>query len=447
MARTAALLPLACALACSKGPYPVKVPPEPPPVAKTTVSPPPSVFTGKLTIRFETDRPATVFATTDGSDPRVEAKGRLTGAAQLSVQLDRTSVVSFFSRTPEGGEETVQTATYTRAGGEPGSISGVVVVGGLAVQKEIALSVDGAITRLGKVNAPGELRFSATGLDSGQHRLVAVADRNGDGNFWPLIDYASDTHAVTLDLKDPFKASAENVRIYLGTSQPGLATIQGTITLPDPPVGQNLSVSALKSDALGASADMNALLQQLQNGYRVFTNGTDKQYPYAITDLEPGRYVPVPALMGFGAGGLALNFIANPFKALNLGPGETGVADFAYGPVGISGTVTLKPAQAPQGIVYGVVAAKHASFTEGMQAVLMPAVFLPQTGTTDLKGSYAGSALRANASFQVRVFTSLEGQNPLTAALAWSINPFAGLPPQATVPTGSSDVKQDITVP
>ena len=240
----------------------------------------------------------------------------------------------------------------------------------------------------------------------------------------------------------------ENLKIYLGASLAGLCTIKGTVTLPQPPFGQNLGISPLSPSLLGAAGDPTALLAQLQNGYRVFTNNTDKDYPYVITDLKPGAYVPVPVLTGFGNGALAMNFLVNLFQTVNLAAGETGTANFKFGPVNLSGTVTFKPVAPPKGFVYGIVAAKSVSLTGGLQAVLMPTVFLPVAQPPGgLSGNYAGEGLRENANFAVRVFTSAEAGNPLLGALQWVINPFAPQLPHLTLPTGSTNLQQDIALP
>jgi hypothetical protein len=249
-----------------------------------------------------------------------------------------------------------------------------------------------------------------------------------------------------LDLSDPFKASAEGVRIFLGQSQDGLCTIEGTIELPEVPFGQSLSVAALSPDVLTGGGDPAAILAQLQSGYSVLTNGSEPKYPYAITDLEPGRYLPVPVLTGFGSGGLAMNFIANIFKTQSLKAGETGIADFEYGGVALSGKVTVPQPAEPQPFAYGIVAAKHTSLSKGTQAVLMPTVFLANE-TGDLEGNYAGQALREHATFQLRVFTSIDDPSPLTSALAWVLNPLSSSGTLASVPTGTEDIELNLTAP
>jgi hypothetical protein len=434
--------------ACGK--LPAKVdpePPAPPPVPVTTLTPPPGPFNGKVTVKLEADLPSTVFLTTDGTDPGVEGPTRVSGPSPLTIELTRTATLTYFARTEAGGQEAPQVAKYSRAGAVGGTISGVVVVGGVAVGKEVVLQADGVQTSLGSTPDAGELPFVLTGLDTGQHRLTAMADRNGDGNFWPVIDLSSDVMVVPLDLADPYKASAENVRIYLQASQPGLCTIKGVITIPKPAIGLSLSISALSTSAFTAGFDPQVLLAQLRNGYQVIVNDTDTQYPYAITDLACGQYVPVPMLTGFGSGGLAMNFLANPLRSLNLGAGETGTANFSFGAVTLSGTATVTPPAASPGIVYGVVSAKTFSMTTGIQGVLMPTVFLPDTATGTLKAGFAGQAMRENSTFKVRVFTSLDGGSPLTTSLAWTANPLAPEPGHVNVATGTTDVTQDIVVP
>ena len=62
-----------------------------------------------------------------------------------------------------------------------------------------------------------------------------------------------------------------------------------------------------------------------------------------------------------------------PLKPAQCEAGKEVEQNFAFGPVSLSGTVTHHPATPPQGFVYGVVAARNSSFTDGIQAVLMPA--------------------------------------------------------------------------
>ena len=76
-------------------------------------------------------------------------------------------------------------------------------------------------------NGPvGAVRVGHIDAD-GKTLACDVAIRDGDGQLWPLFDLTSDPLLVMLDLADPFKASAEGVRLYLASSGPGLATLTG----------------------------------------------------------------------------------------------------------------------------------------------------------------------------------------------------------------------------
>jgi hypothetical protein len=444
---------LALVLACG-GPLPLKTIPDatlPPPSVK--VVPPPGPFNDQVTLTFTANRSdATIFVSTDGSDPMKTSKNRLSGPTPFTVTLKATTNVQYFANA-EGKDGALQTGTWTRAGGPPGTISGVVVVGGFATNHELGVFRNLELKRLGQAGMPAEVPFVFTDVMQGTHQLTALMDRNGDGQLTPLIDYASNMVTVTIDLTDPFKASAENVRLYLGSSQPDLGTLRGTITVPQPMLGTQLRVSALSASSFLAGFDPQTLLTQLQNGYQIFTNATDTQYPYVITDLTPGQYVASPVLLGFGAGGLAMNFLANPLQPANVPAGGEAVEDFAFGPVSISGTVTLMTAMPPQGFVYGVVAARTSSLGTGIQAVLMPTIFAPDPtvpmdggvpGGGNLVGNYAGQALLANSMFAIKTFTSVSSMNPLTDALAWVVNPFAAQPPDVNLPVGTQNVVQDL---
>lgn len=428
-------------------PLPLKVDPDatlaPP---KTTVSPPPGPFNGTVQVTITSDRPATIYVSTDGNDPRFSATGRLASPSPFTLELAQTTTLKWFASS-DGKDEELRTGDWVRACGPKGSIAGTITVGSLAVGKELGVRRNFELVRLGSVPAAGEVPFSFADQPQGTHRLTAQADRDGDGQLVPFLDLSSDTVSVSLDLDDPFKACAENLKLYLGASQKGLGTIRGTITLPKPVAGQNLQISAIDSAGFGQGADMGALLRQLQAGDRVFTNATDTLYPYAITDLQPGRYVPVPALMGLGAGGLAVNFIANPLQPVNLAADAEAVADFAFGPVSLTGAASWTPVVAPSGLPLAVVAARSVSITQGMQVLLMPAVFV-QSGTTGtFTAGFGAQALRANATFSLRVFPPDPARQPLVDALTWAVNPFASDPPHLTVSVGTSDQAVAITVP
>lgn len=447
MRRLALFLPVALSLSCGPGPGPfVPVPSAELPPPTTKVEPPPGPFNGTVTLTFKTDRAATIYVSVDGKDPRTTSTGRISGPSPLTVTLEATTAVKYFAS--EGGkDEALHEDTWIRAGGPVGTIRGVVVVGGFATGKKVGLFHNIDLQELGTPEMPTEIPFFYEGLQSGQHRLTAISDRNDDGNLIPFLDYQSDTTTITLDLADPFKASAEDVRIYLGASGSGLGTLKGVIHLPKPPAFQNLQISVLSPDMLGANLDPTALLQLLQGGYRILTNQTDTDYPYVITNLTPGNYVPVPSLLGFGNGGIAINLLANPLQTVRIEADQETTKNFAFGPVTISGEVTVAAGSAPQGFAYGIVAAKSASLTDGIQAVLMPVLLTADPMTGDMKGSYAGSAFRGSSSVSIRVFTNANMGNPIAEALPWVLNPFAAQPPHATVMTQMDDVVKDILVP
>lgn len=420
----------------------------PPPVpAITSMTPDAGAFNDKVQVTLTTDKPATIFVTKDGSDPLVESAARTSGENNLSFELKQTTTLKFFSRTAQGADEPVQTAQLFRAGGRKGTISGVVVVDTIALNRTVAVFADQEQQVLGTVSTKQELPFLFENLETGTIRLRARSDRDGDGNFFPVLDDGSTPVDVTLDLTDPFKASAENVRLYLGAPVPGTCAIQGVITHPTPVQGETIRVSALSQSAFGMSGDPTALLSQLQNGYLLLVDPEQTEYPYAVNDLEPGSYVISPALTTLGTGGLSINFIAHPLQQTSCSEGMVGSADFEFGPVALSGAITLQPATPPsQGFVYGVIAARNASFSKGLQIVLMPVVFAQVPNSTDYAAGYAGRALRSNSSFPMRIFTNLDSMNPIADALAWSINVFGGAPPHVTVQTTTTDATENLTV-
>ncbi len=439
-------------LSCGQTPLPGKFEPIasfPPPVTKVT--PPAGPFNGEVELTFTTDLPATIFVSIDGEDPRLTSKGRIEGESPLKLKLTATTEVKYFASVG-GRDEDLHVEKWIRAGPAVGTISGVVVVGNFGLGKQVGVTRNAQTLKLKKPTVPEEIPFTFTGLQAGTHRLSAILDRDDDGQLIPFLDFQSATETITLDFKDPYKASAENVRLYLGASPPELCTIAGTITLPSPPLGQNLQISAISPDGFLGGANPQALLTQLQGGYRIFTTPGQSAYPYVLTDLKPGRYVPVPLLLGFGAGGIAMNFLANPLKSVNCVAGETATSDHAFGPVTLNGDAIVKAASAPTGgFNYGVIAARNTSITTGIQAVLMPAVFARDGSTQDLSAAFGAQALRANSAFSVRVFVNGSAGttlgNPIVDALAWVINPFAAQPAHAIVNLTTTDQTVTVTVP
>jgi hypothetical protein len=449
MRTTSFVFPLAAVLFACGGSQPLPIAVDPnaslgPP--KSVASPAPGPFNDKIDITITSDRDATIYVSLDGSDPRFSAQGRIDGPSPFKFTLDKTAKVQWFA-SAGGKDEELHTGDWIRACGPKGTISGVVHVGSLAVGKEMGVRNNFELLKLGSIPAPGDVKFLFKDVAAGTHRMQAQADRDGDGQLLPVLDLSSDVQSVTLNLDDPFKSCAEDVQLYLGASQKGLGTIKGTITLPKPVANQNLQISAVDSAGFGQGADMAALLRQLQAGDRIFTNANDSMYPYAITDLQPGRYVPVPALMGLGAGGLAVNFIADPLKPVTVTADTESTADFAFGPVTLTGTATWTPATAPTGLPIAFVAARSISLTSGMQILLMPAVFVQDGQTGTYTASFGGQALRGNATFSLRVFTPDPAKQPLVEALTWAINPFSADPPHATVTTGTTDLSVTVSVP
>jgi hypothetical protein len=435
-------------LSCGQKPGPLVVEPNAtlgPPMV--TASPAAGPFNGKVSVTFTADRPATIYASTNGLDPRETTEGRVSGESPFTIELTATTMVKYFAST-DGKDGDLAEGRWIRAGGEKGTISGVLIVGGFSAGHTVGLFRNTELLELGHPTAPTELPFSFSGVMSGNHRLTGIADRNDDGNLVPIIDFQSPTTTVAVDLADPYKAGPENVRIYLGASKSGLGTLRGTIALPKPPPLQNLQIALLDPTALQGGLDPANLLQQLQGGYRIFTSASQTQYPYVLTDLMPGTVTPVTSLLGFGNGGVALNLLANPGQTVSIVADQEATADFAFGPVNLSGDLALGAMSAPTGVLgYGVVAARSLSTTEGVQAVLMPVFFTVDPATSTSRASYSGAAFRANSTIALRVFTNAAGANPIVEALTWVVNPFAMQPPHATVTVSSDDAVKDIALP
>jgi len=440
---------------------------------KTTLNPPPGPFNDVITVTLTSNKPAQIFVTTDETDPHVASLSRLIGQSPMTVDIKRTTTLKYFARTAEGVEEPLGTAEYIRAGGKKGTVTGTIIVGSVASNTVIDLRLDRTdVQMFPALGKEGEIPFELDDVATGDHRLTAISDRNNDGNFFPLIDYTSDAVAFSLDLNDPFHASAEGIKIYLGASPDGLCTIEGTITVPKADIGQDVAITALSpsvfTNAQGGGNAAQDLLAQLQHAYNVFATADSTEYPYAITNLQPGQYLPIPILTSVSLNGLGMNFLVNILHIYNLKPGDVAHADFDFGSVALNGTVTLAPAMAPtQNLIYGMVAAKNISLTGTSEAVLMPIFFRPGAMPNTFEGNYLGQGLRDSGSFNIRVFTNLDdgsmqgggmtpggvgglpgglGGGPIISALTWVINPLASEPPHATFTSNGMDVTQDITV-
>jgi hypothetical protein len=288
--------------------------------------------------------------------------------------------------------------------------------------------------------------FFLENLAAGRHTVRAMADRNGDGRFLPLLDLASDAFTTTLDLADPFKASAEGVRLTLGAADEGLCTIAGKVTVPGAKLGEAVRMTAFDAGAFAtATSDPLGLLSQLMQGDQLFVGPDRTEYPYAIQNIAPGNYIVVPTLGNIGLGGAGLHLMANPLQAAQCGEGRVVEQDFAFGVSGLGGDVTI--ASSGAGFSYGIVVVKRTELGFAgvkLEAALMPVWFRTGTDPQKRTGRYQGSGFKPNGSYQLRVFENGGGQGPLVAALTWALNPLASDPPQATVVVGASDTTFDV---
>lgn len=419
--------------------------------AVTTATPPPGPFNDQIVVTLTTDKPAQIFASVDGSDPHKPSAFRFTGQDKLQIPILDTTTIKVFSRTESGTEEMVRTFQYVRAGGVVGTVEGEIVVGLVSVNEDIGLQLDGQIIQqFAPLTGPGKIPFSLKDMTTGTHTLRAVADRTHDGNFLPVLDYWSDTVTIDIDLSDPFKASVSGVRLLLGASDTSLCTIEGIISVPTASIGQSVSISAVDASALGGllggggggTGGAQALLSQLQNGYQVFAMGNSTDYPYAITDLQPGSYTGLPVLTAVGSGGLGLVFFVDPFDSIRCTPGAVIHKDFAFGPISLSGHVNTT--QPSTNFAYGMAAARAISLKNGIEVALMPTFFLNSTS-----GRISASGLLDSTSFSMMAYTSIDATmaagGPVVAALTWAVNPLSNAPGQVSFHTSGMDVSQDIT--
>jgi hypothetical protein len=455
--------------------------------AKITANPPPETFNGTLTVTLTTDKPAEILATVDGSDPHTESASRLTGQSTLKLTLAATTTIRVFARTPDGTESPAESLQYTRAGGAVGTASGFIIYGTVAVGDAIGLMLDGTLVQtFPPPSQPGQIPWQVSGLTTGSHQVQAAADRNGDGNFIPVLDLFSPTVSFIIDTSDPFHASAENVDLYLGASPSGLCTIEGTISVPGAVFGESVTVNAFNSGSLlsglgiggaggigggggsgasdaGTAGGLSAqsILTELQNGYQVFATPGTTDYPYAITNLQPGSYVVIPLVTSL-ASGFSLDLLANPFSPLNCTPGAVLTQNFKFGPIDLSGTVTLTPATNPGNFVYGIVATRTFSFSTGIQAILMPTFFAPSSGG-DYTANYGSGGLLDDSAFGLSAFTSadpssgstgspigpggniLTGGGPILSAFTWALDPLSSTPAEVSFNTSGQNVTENFS--
>jgi hypothetical protein len=421
------LMTLLLLAACGPGPTDLAPGPLAPVAPKAVVSlvPEPGPFTGTLTVTLSTDHPATLRVTTDGSDPAGE--GALTGNAPMTVELTATSTIRYVSRTEVGVLNGPHEASYERIGPAPGSISGTLTAGASVGGYPLFVLVGSTATPV-EGGAPGTFAFETLDNAPGEHLVRAFADRNGNGRFDAPADHASAGVTVTLEAEDPARAGAENVALRLDVSLPELATLEGTVTLPRPPRDHSVTVLALDPTALGAG-DPAGLLDVLDSGYSIPTRTEQTDYPYALTDLAPGLYVPVPAVMSTNAFGIpAATLFVAPLRTVLLAPGATATADFTFGPTALNGSVTF-PAGAPPLFVV-MVAARHVTPQGEIQAALVPALVLVGGAA-----SFVAPALLADADFELKVFAPAslaEVEATATEAFGWILQ---GGSPDATVRT------------
>jgi hypothetical protein len=442
--RPLALAFAACAAAAC-GRTPVTFPPV------TTVEPAGGPFAGHVVVKLTTDVPAVVRWTLDGSDPRKGGAAVQQAPAPVELRFDETQLLTYSSAEMHYGRpEEPRGLLFERVGPEPGTIAGKVMVDGPAVGKRVALIVNTPQGRKQRELAAsarrGELEFLLEGLGSGDYALRAVADVDGDGNFFPFLDLASDPASVTLDVTDLRRAGAENVVLYLGKSKPGLATLRGTITVPRPEDGRPLSLLLLDPGALTGGMDPAQFLQQLgAPAFFAVTTQAQTRYPYSVTDLEPAQYLPVPVLGSLGLGGAHLNLLVEPLKTVDLGPDDVATVDFAYGPATLSGAVHLTGVTDATGLPYGALALRPQRVSLSFQ-VAFALVFFQPDANGDLVADYRAEAL-AERDWAVKVFARRHASDPepLGAALAWALNPFGGAG-DVVVPV-RGDATQDLTVP
>ena len=116
------LLAALASFSCGQKPGPLVFEPNAelaPPRVKA--DPPAGPFNGEITITFEAERPATIYYSTNGEDPRTSSLGRVSGESPLTLHVSATTSVKYFASV--GGKDgELEEGTWTRAGGPKGTI-------------------------------------------------------------------------------------------------------------------------------------------------------------------------------------------------------------------------------------------------------------------------------------------------------------------------------------
>jgi len=417
----------------------------------TTVAPAVGSFNGTLAVTLTADKPATVFATLDGADPRVEGPSRLSGPSPLVVTLEATTTVRYYAASGSV-DEPVQSATWVRVGGASGTIAGTVRVAAPYAGRPLLLEHDDAVVTLQESAIAGDVPFLIEGAGTGRHRVRAVVDLDGNGAAGGA-DAGSEQLTVDLDLSEPMRASAEKLVLHLGVSERAdRCAFGGVAQVAAAASGQSLGVSmidpvaVLSSLAGGGSA--NAALALLQGGDQVALRTGVTDYPWSIADLEPRSLVPLASITSLTLAGLNLHLQSQ--AAATCAAGQSKALDWSFGGAALTGRLSVPLAAGPVAVL---AARRTGGLSPGAilskESLITSVQLAPATDTARLEADWRLGGLQPSTRYQLRVFTGQ--QTALTDALAWALPVAASadgvLATEETAASGERALAEPLVVP
>jgi hypothetical protein len=199
--------------------------------------------------------------------------------------------------------------------------------------------------------------------------------------------------------------------------------MQGTVSFQaTPTAGRGLAVLPILSSALLAGGGTMPTIDPSTTQFA--PTSTDLVYPYSITGIAPGTYVPFCAYtdgsaQARGQFSAPLNILLVLMPQATINAGATATADFTYGPGSLAGVVTVNISTAlPEGATPKVLVAGKTGVTK-KQLVLIPATMTRAGGsTTQYTGTFTEEAL-GNVNFKFKVFATADGSDPTAAAFTW----------------------------
>jgi hypothetical protein len=380
--------------------------------------------------------PATIRFSTDGNDPHTSPTAREL-ASPAKITLTGKTSLKYFARTDAGAESEVASADYDRVH----YASGAVVVGASKVGQTVTVALAAGGQQPGPgdsvdlvIDHEGEYPFEFDNLEDGAYQITAS------------VQGALEMPQILQFTLSPAHPSATGLKLYLGAAKPGTGTLSGTVTFGKAVPSKALAVIALPSSAI-SSGGLGNLDPSSLNTFVALTT-TDLTYPYSITNIAPGSYIPLCAVAdpsgGMNLGSGPFNALINPISTKQVAADGTATANFAYGSSTLQGNLTLQLSKAlPTGTTPKVVVAARTGLLGMWELVNLPTtVALVDGSTTEYTGTFTVEALQDSKSFEVKVFATTDGSDP--SAMSWLFSPTSQ--GDKTVTTNGSTSQVDLTV-